>query len=139
MVRQTVFSFKLKRTEEKVTARSGLALFAEFMEAMGVGRLVETHMPGPRSGRGFEAMRYIKPLCMSLYGGGESIEDVREIREDDSLRQAVQLEETPSSSATGDWLKREAQRGGIEGMEKLNDEITGRALSKDDKESYTPG
>jgi len=137
MVRQSVFPFKLKRTEEKITARSGLALFAEFIEAMGVGRLVETHMPGPRSGRGFEAMRYIKPLCMSLYGGGESIEDVREIRDDDSLREATEMGETPSFSAIGDWLKREAARGGVEGMKEVNDEITRRVLSKDDEESYT--
>ena len=123
MVRQSVFPFKLKRTEEKITGRSGLALFAEFLEAMGVGKLVETHMPEARSGRGFEAMRYIKPLCMSLYGGGESIEDVREIRDDDSLREAAEMEEIPSSSATGDWLKREAGRGGVEGMEEVNDTI----------------
>jgi hypothetical protein len=137
MVRQTVFPFKLKRTQEKMTARSGLALFAEFFEAMGVGQLVESCMPMARSGRGFEAIRYIKPLSMSLYGGAESIEDVREIREDDSLREATEMGEIPSSSAIGDWLKREAARGGVEGIERVNDEITRRVLSKDDQESYT--
>ena len=84
MIQQTVFSFKLERTEEKITARSGLALFAEFFKAMGVEELVDKHMPGPRSGRGFDPSLYIKPLCMSIYGGGHSI---------------------------GDWLKREAERG----------------------------
>jgi hypothetical protein len=137
MVRQTVLPFKIKRTEEKITARSGLALFAEFYEAMGVGRLLEAYMSKPRSGRGFEASRYIKPLCMSLYGGGEGIEDVREIREDESLREVIKMEEIPSSSATGDWLRREAQRGGVEAIEKINEEIVGRVLSKEDKESYT--
>ena len=77
-----------------------------------MGKLVETHMPEARSGRGFEAMRYIKPLSMSLYGGGESIEDVREIREDDSLREATEMGEIPSSSATGDWLRRERSVAG---------------------------
>jgi len=38
MVRQNVMPYKLKRTDEKITARSGLALFAEFFEAMGVGQ-----------------------------------------------------------------------------------------------------
>ena len=138
MVRQNVMPFKLKRTDEKITARSGLALFAEFFEAMGVGRLVEKYMPRPRSGRGFGAISYIKSLCMSMYGGGESIEDVREIREDDSLREAAQLEQIPSSSATGDWIKREAERGGIEGMEKVNDEIAEELLSRDEQDDgYT--
>jgi hypothetical protein len=91
MLQQTVFPFKLKRTEEKISARSGLALFAEFFEAMG--------------------------------------EDVRQIREDASLRETIQPEDIPSSSATGDWLKREAQRGGIEGMEKLpSEDFGGNAL-----------
>jgi hypothetical protein len=137
MGRQTVFPFKLKRTEEKITARSGLALFAEFFKAVGVEELVEKHMPGPRSGRGFEAIRYIKPLCMSLYGGGESIEDMREIREDEALREAAEMEEIPSSSAMGDWLKREPYRGAIEGMEKINEELTKRVLKADEVEEYT--
>jgi hypothetical protein len=98
---------------------------------------VESFMPMARSGRGFEAIRYIKPLSMSLYGGAESIEEVREIREDDCLREAMELEGIPSSSAIGDWLKREAARGGVEGIERVNDEIIRRVLSKDDQESYT--
>jgi hypothetical protein len=53
------------------------------------------------------------------------------------LREAVQLEGIPSSSAIGDWLKREAARGAVEGIERVNDEIVRRMLSKDDQESYT--
>jgi hypothetical protein len=106
MIRQTVLPFKLKRAEKKITARSGLVLYEEFMRAMGVEGLVNQHMPKSGSGRGFEAIRYIKPLSMALYGGGEAIEDVREIREDYSLREVIELQEVPSSSATGDWLRR---------------------------------
>lgn len=102
MLRQTVLPFKLERTEEKVTARSGLVLYAEFMRAMGVESLVDRYMPRPGSGRGFGAIRYIEPLSMSLYGGGETIDDVREIRQDDSLREVLGLDEIPSSSAIGD-------------------------------------
>ena len=136
MVRQTVLPFKLERTEERVTARSGLVLYAEFMAAMGVEGLVDQHMPKPGSGRGFEATSYIKPLCMALYGGGEAIEDVREIREDDSLRVVLEFDEIPSSSAIGDWLKRMGKRGGVEGMEEVNDEITAKVLKKNDREAY---
>lgn len=137
MLRQTVMGFKLERTEEKVTARSGLVLYAEFMRAMGVESLIDRHMPKPGSGRGFEAITYIKPLSMALYGGGETIEDVREIRQDDSLREVIELDEIPSSSAIGDWFKRMGERGGIEGMEKVNDGITNKVLNKDDREGYS--
>jgi hypothetical protein len=130
-------SFKLERTEEKVTARSGLVLYGEFMEAMGVDCLIERHLPKPCSGRGYEPIRYIKPLSMMLYGGGEAIEDVREVREDDSLREVVGLEEVPSSSAIGDWLRRMGERGGIGGMERVNDGIVRRVLKRGDPKGYT--
>jgi hypothetical protein len=137
MIRQTVLPFKLKSTEERITARSGLVLYGEFFRAMGVEAFIDRHMPKPGSGRGFEATRYIKPLSVALYGGGETIEDVREIREDDSVREVLELEQIPSSSAIGDWLKRMGQGGGIEGMERVNDQITQRVLKRDDRKAYT--
>ncbi len=137
MIRQTVMPFKLERTEECVTARSGLVLYGEFMEAMGVDSLIERQLPKPCSGRGYEPIRYIKPLSMMLYGGGEAIEDVREIREDDSLRQMVGLDEVPSCSAIGDWLRRMGERGGVGGMERVNDGIVRRVLKRDNRKGYT--
>ncbi|MBW2040349.1 MAG: IS1380 family transposase [Deltaproteobacteria bacterium] len=136
MIRQTVLPFKLKRTQEGITARSGLALYAEFFTAMGVEALIDRHLPRPGSGRGFKAISYIKPLSMMLYGGGESIEDVRGLRED-SLRELMGLRGIPSSSAIGDWLRRMGQRGGIEGMERVNDGITRKVLRKEDRKGYT--
>ncbi|NIS68825.1 MAG: IS1380 family transposase, partial [Proteobacteria bacterium] len=137
MMRQRVMPLKLERTEEGVIARSGLVLFGEFMEAMGVDSLIERQLPKPCSGRGYEPIRYIKPLSMMLYGGGEAIEDVREIREDDSLREVVGFEEVPSCSAIGDWLRRMGERGGVEAMERVNDGITKRVLRKDESKGYT--
>jgi hypothetical protein len=137
MIRQTVFSFKLERTWERVTARSGLVLFGEFVEAMGVRSLVSRHLPKPGSGRGFEPMRYVGSLSMMLYGGGEAIEDVREIWEDGSLRQVVGLGEVPSSSAIGGWLRRMGERGGIGGMERVNDGIVQKVLRRDKEKGYT--
>jgi len=137
MIRQTVLPFKVERTKERVTARSGLVLYGEFMKGMKLEELVGRHMPSPRSGRGFEAISYIEPLSMMLYGGGEAIEEVREIREDHPLREAIQMERIPSSSAMGDWLKRMGERGGMEGMERVNDAIVKKVLNREDREGYT--
>ena len=136
MIRQTVLPFKLKRSRERITARSGLALCAEFFTAMGVEALIERYMPKPASGRGFRATRYIKALSMMLYGGGEALEDVREIRED-SLRGVLGCGEVPSSSAIGDWLRRMGCRGGIEGMERVNGAITKKVVKREDRTGYT--
>lgn len=137
MIRQSVLPFKLERTEEKVTARSGLVLYGEFMKGIGLGAIVDRHMPRAGSGRGFKAISYIEPLSMMLYGGGEAIEEVREIREDHPLREAVQMERIPSSSAIGDWLRRMGERGGIEGMERINDGVVKKVLGREDREGYT--
>src|SRR3990172_8875989 len=91
MIQQTVLPFKLERTREEITGRSGLSLYAEFMKAMGIKSLVDKHMPAPGSGNSFEAIDYIKPLSMMLYGGGQTIEDIREIREDTGLRERLQV------------------------------------------------
>ena len=137
MIRQTVLPFKLERTEEKVTARSGLVLYAEFMKAIGLEELVDRHMPRAESGRGFKAICYIRPLSMMLYGGGEAIEEVREIREDHPLREAIELERIPSCSAIGDWLRRMGERGGIGGMERINDGVVERVVRREERKGYT--
>ena len=137
MIQQTLMPFKLKRTAEKLTARSGLAIYAEFMESLGIEGLISKYMPMPGSGRGFCAISYIKPLILMLYGGGESIEDVREIREDKTLREAIGQKLVPSASAIGDWLRRMGINGGIVGLEKINREVSRRVLKQDRRQGYT--
>jgi hypothetical protein len=137
MIQQTVLPFKLKRTKEKISARSGLAIYAEFMKALEVDKLIGNYLPKPGSGAGICALNYIQPISMMLYGGGETIEDVREIREDVSLREAIGLKQVPSASAIGDWLKRMGVKGGITGMYKLNREIIRRVLKHDKRKGYT--
>lgn len=137
MLRQTILPFKLERTAAQITARSGLTLYAELMHALGVEALVDQHLPAPRSGRGWQPSRYVMPVSLTLYGGGQTLEDVREIRDDQTLRAAIALKTLPSSSAIGDWLKRMGQRGGIQGMAAVNAAITRQALKQDARHAYT--
>src|SRR3990172_194076 len=137
MTRQTVLQFKLKRTEERLTARSGLALYAEFIQAMRVESLIDRHFPRPGSGRGFPASTYVLPLTLTQYGGGDAIEDVRELRDDQTLREAIGLRMIPTSAAIGDWLKRMGERDGIAALEQVNDELMRTVLKKDIRSGYT--
>ena len=57
MIHQSVLPFKLKRTEDRITARSGLALYAEFMKAMRVTELVNQYLPKPGSGKDRKSTR----------------------------------------------------------------------------------
>lgn len=43
MIRQTVLPFKLERTDESLTAHGGLALVAEYAQALGLRALVHRY------------------------------------------------------------------------------------------------
>jgi len=93
MIKQTMLPFKLKMSKEDITPRSGLALYAEFLRAIGIKEMVQLYMPVPGSNRGYGAWQFIEPLM--LYGGGRHIEDVREIVEDKALRRLIGLRRMP--------------------------------------------
>lgn len=137
MIKQTVLGFKTERTEERLTSHSGLIPYYEFMKAIGVEEAVNRHMPKPGSGNGYPAIEYIKPISLMQYGGGQVIEDIREIRNDSALRKVMNMEEIPSTSAIGDWLRRMGESGGIEGIEKVIDETNKRRFKKDSRKKYT--
>ena len=51
-------------------------------------------------------MAFAVPLVLMLHGGGRSLEDLRQVRQDEALRELLHLEALPSADATGDWLRR---------------------------------
>lgn len=136
MIKQSILPFKLKMTKELITSRSGLAIYAEFLRAIGVKRLIEALMPAAGSNRGYSAWRFIEPLMLMLYGGGRHIEDVREIAEDRALRKLIGLSRMPSSSTFGDWLRRVALVG-VSVVKQVNGWIVRQRLRRDERKGYT--
>ncbi len=120
MIQKTVLDFKLKKSEEKITARSGLALFTEFLHALKIPSIVNAIMPKTLSNRGFGAWEFVHSILLTLYGGGESLSDTREIRNDAALRAICNANNVPSESALGDWLKRMGVRDGVPCVKKIN-------------------
>jgi len=130
MLQQGLLPFKLERTDELITPRSGLALFAELERAFKVRQRVERKFPRPGSNRGYEAWSYIEPLLLMMEGGGRHVEDLREIRDDTALRALTGLWKMPSLSTYGDWLARSAAAGGVAAMGEVNEEVAGMILSR---------
>lgn len=125
-----ILPYKLERSKEKITARSGLALFEEFMEAMQVDKLTNNCMPSSLSNHGFDAWTYVQTLLLTICGGGEAIAETREIKNDEALRLLLQLENVPSESAIGDWLRRMGMRNGISAIKAINKEMIHKILSQ---------
>ena len=116
MLTQTVLPFKLDVTRDTITPHAGLALFGEFLHALELPGLVDETLPGPGSGAGYDPSHFVAPLLLMLHGGGRSLEDLRQIRADEGLRELLHLAEMPSADANGDWLRRMCAGAGLEGL-----------------------
>ena len=108
MIRQTILPFKLDLTRDLparasqwqaglITSHAGLALLGEFAVGLGLLESIDSSLPKPGSGAGYHPSEYIFPLILMLNGGGRSLEDIRQIRTDDGLREILPLKRIPSS------------------------------------------
>lgn len=137
MIRQTVLPFKLEMTKDTITPHAGLALIGEFAIGLRLLKSVDSYLPKPKSGVGYKPSEYIFPLILMLNGGGRNLEDTRQIKDDEALREVLPLKRIPSTDAIGDWLRRIGQNGGLIGLEKLNREIIKRGIKYDGIKNYT--
>ncbi|MBU6298189.1 MAG: IS1380 family transposase [Alphaproteobacteria bacterium] len=132
---QAVLPFKLAASDESLTAQSGLALFGEYLRAMEVAGLIDHELPRPGSAAGYAPSVHVLPLVLMLAGGGRTLEDLRVLRNDAGLRALLQLDEMPSSDATGDWLRRmgagESAASGLAGLERVNRSVFRRLMRQD--------
>ncbi|WP_435549165.1 IS1380-like element ISDssp4 family transposase, partial [Desulfobacterium sp. N47] len=137
MIKQTVLPFKIEITKDMITSHAGLALLGEFAVGLRLLEAIDKNLPAPGSGAGYSASEHILPLILMLNGGGRSLEDLRQIRKDDGLREVLPLKRMPSSDATGDWLRRSGINGSLKGLAEVNRKIIKRGLKYDGIKGYT--
>jgi len=141
MIQQTVFPFKLEMTKEKLTAHGGLALMAEFNHGIGLRELVDRYLPVPGSNRGLNPSVIVDSVVLMLQGGGRSLEDLRELKNEDGLMKLIDREEIPEPDTAGDWLRRMGEpkvgQQGLKGLDWVRDKINERILKRDGIQEYT--
>jgi len=137
MIRQSLLPFKLEMTKDMITSHAGLSLFGEFAVGLGILKTVDKYLPKPGSGAGYKASEYVFPILLTLNGGGRNLEDTREIRGDEGMREILPLDRVPSSDAIGDWLRRTGRNGGLEGLGKVNRQLLKRGMKYDGLKGYT--
>jgi len=138
MIRQTVFGFKIEKTEESLTAHGGLALLAEYNHGMGLRDLADRYLPGSGSNRGYAASAFVDSLVLLLQAGGRRLEDLRELRRESPLLKLVGRDEIPDSDTVGDWLRRMGDpKTGQAGLGAVRDILTHRLLRRDERKDYT--
>jgi hypothetical protein len=128
-------------TKEKLTARSGLALMAEFNHGIGLRELTERYLPVPGSNRGFKPSVFVDTLVLMLQGGGRSLEDMRELKYEEGLMKLLDIERIPDPDSAGDWFRRmgnlQAGQLGLKGLGEVRDKLNHRMINRDKTEAYT--
>lgn len=72
-----------------------------------------------------------------LIGGGRHIEELREIIEDEGLRELTGMKKIPSTSTVGDWARRQGNGRGLSGIKATIDESNKKALKLSSHDEYT--
>jgi hypothetical protein len=142
MIQQTIFPFKIGMMKERLTAHGGLALTAEFNHGIGLRKLTDQYLPAaPRSNLGFEPSLRVDSVVLMLQGGGRSLEDLRELENEEGLMELIDRDEIPDPDTVGDWLRRmgEPRKGqvGLKGLDRVRDRINKRILKRDTIREYT--
>ena len=137
MIRQTVLPFKVEKTEDTITAHSGLVLLGEFALGSGLLNLADKYLPNPGSSVGYKPSEYIFPLVLMLNGGGCSLEDIRVIKNDEGLLEVLKIEKIPSTDAIGDWLRRIGVNGGLADLDTVQQAFIKKGMIEDGIKGYT--
>jgi hypothetical protein len=98
--------YKLDNTNDLLTSRAGLLATAQLLESLNLAECIDQHFPLPKSNRGFAPSIYIQSLLLMQHEGSFHLDDVRHLRDDDALREVLDLKTLPSATTLGDWLRR---------------------------------
>jgi hypothetical protein len=83
----------------------------------------------------------VDSLILMLQGGGRSLEDLRELKNEEGLMKLIDREEIPEPDTAGDWLRKmgDPRTGqmGLTCLDKVRDKITERILRRDGIQEYT--
>lgn len=135
---QGILPFRVVGSKEPLVARGGLVLPYEMAKAMKLPEVIDRELPGPGSGHGYRASKFVMPLVLMLHGGGKKLEDLREIKGEVSLRQLLEMKEMPASSTVGDWLRRTGEQvRGLPGLAMVEKHQVGEVVRRDARSEYT--
>jgi hypothetical protein len=133
----TRLRYEIEATAEPLLARGGLVLPYEMALALKLPQIIDREMPAAGSGHGYRPSRFVMPLIMMFHGGGKTLEDLRELKGEVSLRKLLEMDEMPASCTVGDWLRRTAgERNGLSGLGRVNDQVVNQILKRDKQKEY---
>lgn len=129
-------SIKLEKSDEKITAQSGLLLIGEAIEKYSLKEMFQTKLPLPGSNRGNKPEDYLIPMLLNFAGGGITMEDVLKIFEDKAICKMLNLKSFESGTLEK-WLKRTSDQGFSRKLEDIADNFNQIIIQKANIQSLT--
>jgi len=104
---QTILNFNIASTNEKLTPKTGVAIFGEYLKGMNIEKLCNTNLPLAKHPNGYTPFEFIYPLILMLHSGGRVIDDVKEIHLDTALSTLLKMDNIPTASAFTKYLHKQ--------------------------------
>ncbi len=127
----------LSRTPSHHSGGSRFKFHLTLALILNVPQQLNAALPAPGSRVGYHPSQFVEPLLLMLHGGGRTLEDLRQLREDAGLRTVLRFPVLPSADATGDWLRRMGEKVGLVDLAVVNQQQIWRALKRDLITDYT--
>jgi hypothetical protein len=124
---QTILNFKLESTDERLTPRTGVAIFGEYLKGMDFEMLCNTNLPLAKHPNGYTPFEFIYPLILMLHSGGKVLDDIKEIRLDTALSTLLKMKNIPTAGAFTKYLHRHGSDGN-QAVKKINKQYLKRFL-----------
>jgi hypothetical protein len=104
LLSKTPFAIDPRPVRGASSARAGLAAVSRVYRSLKLPGLVEANVPVKFRRRGFEAAQYVESLAVLHVAGGDCVQDIERLREDEGLSKILGYE-VPSARAAGEFLE----------------------------------
>lgn len=126
---QSILNFKIESTDEKLTPRTGVAIFGEYLKGMNLEKFCNEMIQSSTHHKAYNPFDYIYPLILMLHSGGRVISDIKEIRMDEALKTVLKIKDIPTADAIIKHLHKMG-KGGEAAIKSINRKYLKRFLKK---------
>jgi len=99
-------TIKLKGTNEPLTVHTGLSLFYAMAETLQMPKSLDNHVQVKQRDSGYPESEHILALAANAFVGGDFLDDLEALREDDAIKRAIGRKEIPDPTTAGDFCRR---------------------------------
>lgn len=99
-------TIRLKATTEPLTVHTGLSLFYAMAETLKIPKILDNHVRVKQKEAGYPESEHILALAANAFVGGDFLDDLEALREDDAIKMAIGRKEIPDPTTAGDFCRR---------------------------------